>query len=96
MPPARRGSASSRSSSKVPDPIIPTSESELGDRPATTTGTTCRRFLRGAGVAAGALVLGATAGAGGAYAAPKPGYVLPRGFKGDMSDLKHVVILMQE
>ncbi|MGW1158355.1 alkaline phosphatase family protein [Streptomyces sp. NPDC002519] len=72
------------------------SESELGDGPETTTGTTRRRFLQGTGVAAGALVLGATAGAGGAYAAPKPGYVLPKGFKGTMSDLKHVVILMQE
>ncbi|WP_328382918.1 DUF756 domain-containing protein [Streptomyces sp. NBC_00400] len=80
----------------APDPIFPTSESELGDRPETTTGTTRRRFLQGTGVAAGALMLGATAGAGGAYAAPHPRYVVPKGFKGTMSDLKHVVILMQE
>ncbi|WP_432002686.1 alkaline phosphatase family protein [Streptomyces sioyaensis] len=80
----------------APDPIIPTSESELGNRPEASTGTTRRRFLQGTGGVAGALVLGATAGAGGAYAAPNPGYVLPKGFKGTMSDLKHVVILMQE
>ncbi|WP_406102439.1 DUF756 domain-containing protein [Streptomyces sp. NBC_01003] len=80
----------------APDPIIPTSESELGDRPGTTTGTTRRKFLQSTGVTAGALALGATAGAGGAYAAPNPRYVLPKGFEGNMSDLKHVVILMQE
>ncbi|MFG2833041.1 alkaline phosphatase family protein [Streptomyces sp. NPDC048434] len=80
----------------APDPITPRSESELGDRPETSTGTSRRWFLQGTGGVAGALVLGATAGAGGAYAAPKPRYVVPKGFQGNMSDLKHVVILMQE
>ncbi|MFD4949322.1 alkaline phosphatase family protein [Streptomyces sp. NPDC058409] len=76
--------------------LFPMPESELGDGPEMTTGTTRRRFLQGAGGAAGALALGGTVGAGGAYAASKPRYVLPKGFQGDMSDLKHVVILMQE
>ncbi|MFD8335315.1 alkaline phosphatase family protein [Streptomyces solisilvae] len=80
----------------VRNPNIPKPESEPGDRPETTTDATRRRFLQGAGVAAGTLVLGGTAGAGGAYAASNPGYVLPKGFQGDMSDLRHVVILMQE
>ncbi|MFD8280349.1 alkaline phosphatase family protein [Streptomyces solisilvae] len=80
----------------VRNPNIPKPESEPGDRPETTTGATRRRFLQGAGVAAGTLVLGGTAGASGAYAASNPGYVLPKGFQGDMSDLRHVVILMQE
>ncbi|WHX15891.1 alkaline phosphatase family protein [Streptomyces malaysiensis subsp. malaysiensis] len=80
----------------VRNPNIPKPESEPGDRPETTPGATRRRFLQGAGVAAGTLVLGGTAGASGAYAASNPGYVLPKGFQGDMSDLRHVVILMQE
>ncbi|MEU6658888.1 alkaline phosphatase family protein [Streptomyces sp. NPDC046821] len=81
----------------TPDPTTPTPESELGGSTAATVGATRRRFLQGAGIAAGTLVLGGTAGAGGAYAAaPKPKYVLPKGFNGNMSDLKHVVILMQE
>ncbi|WP_406113245.1 alkaline phosphatase family protein [Streptomyces sp. NBC_01014] len=80
-----------------PDPITPAPESGLGDKTDTATGASRRRFLQGGGIAAGALVFGATAGAGGAYAAPKqPRYVVPKGFKGDISDLKHVVILMQE
>jgi phospholipase C len=75
------------------DPVTPTSESG-GE---TTTGTTRRRFLQGAGVATGALMLGGIGGTGQATAAaPKPKYALPKGFKGNMSDLKHVVILMQE
>jgi phospholipase C len=78
------------------DAIPPTPESGLGGGTETTSGTTRRRFLHGAGVAAGALVLGGIAGADRAYAAPGAKYVLPKGFKGDMSDLKHVVILMQE
>lgn len=80
----------------VRNPNIPKPESEPGDRPETTPGATRRRFLQGAGVAAGTLVLGGTAGASGAYAASNPRYVLPKGFQGDMSDLRHVVILMQE
>ncbi|MFD3520914.1 alkaline phosphatase family protein [Streptomyces sp. NPDC058653] len=66
-------------------------------------GTTRRRFIQGTGVTAGTLMLGAAAGAGGgAYAAQKPPHGhdhdsdLPRGFKGTMADLKHIVILMQE
>ncbi|WP_328376824.1 DUF756 domain-containing protein [Streptomyces sp. NBC_00440] len=78
------------------DPINPTPESQLGDRPDTATGATRRRFLQGTGVAAGTLVLGSTAGAGAAYAAPSPRHALPKGFKGTIADLKHVVILMQE
>ncbi|MFD5386909.1 alkaline phosphatase family protein [Streptomyces sp. NPDC127074] len=80
----------------TPDPIMPTPESEPGDRPGTTTGTTRRRFLQGTGAAAGALVLGANSAVGDAYAATRPGHNLPKGFNGDISDLKHVVILMQE
>ncbi|KUM99453.1 phospholipase [Streptomyces yokosukanensis] len=78
------------------DPITPTPESELDDSPGMAIGTTRRRFLQGTGAAAGALALGATAAAGEAYAAAKPRYAFPKGFKGNMSDLKHVVILMQE
>ncbi|MEZ0112092.1 phospholipase C [Catenulispora sp. EB89] len=67
----------------------------------TAGGATRRRFLQGSGVVAGSLALGGIAGAGSAQAAvgadAATGRVaLPRGFKGDMSDLKHVVILMQE
>jgi phospholipase C len=72
------------------DPIAPTSESGPG-------GATRRRFLQGAGVAAGALMFGGISGAGRAFAEPAAaGHGLPKGFRGDMSDLKHVVILMQE
>lgn len=78
------------------EPITPTLESALGGSDETTSGTTRRRFLQGAGAAAGALVLGGIAGPGRAYAAPAAASVLPNGFNGDMSDLKHVVILMQE
>ncbi|MGW4483123.1 alkaline phosphatase family protein [Amycolatopsis sp. NPDC004368] len=70
------------------DSIIPTPEPD--------SGPTRRRFLQGAGVAAGALMLGGIADAGAANAAPLGSNGLPRGFRGDMSDLKHVVILMQE
>jgi len=42
------------------------------------------------------LALGGFAGAGRASAAARAAYVLPEGFTGDISDLKHVVILMQE
>ncbi|MFI5608550.1 alkaline phosphatase family protein [Amycolatopsis sp. NPDC051903] len=64
--------------------------------PEPASGTTRRRFLQGAGVAAGALVLGGIADAGAANAAPAAQYRLPQGFRGDLSDLRHVVILMQE
>lgn len=77
------------------DPITPTLESELVGRTGTTTATSRRRFLQGTAVAAGAVALGGITGAGRGYAAPKAN-CLPDGFKGDMSDLKHVVILMQE
>src|SRR5262245_58293121 len=78
------------------EPITPTPESALGGSAETTPGTTRRRFLQGAGAAAGALVLGGIAGPSRGYAAPAAASVLPNGFNGDMSDLKHVVILMQE
>ncbi|MFJ2958976.1 alkaline phosphatase family protein [Streptomyces sp. NPDC087270] len=86
------------------DPITPRPESEPGDESA-TAGASRRRFLQGTGVAAGTLVLGGTAAAGsaqaaakpaGAHGAAKPAHGKPHGFHGDMSDLKHVVILMQE
>jgi phospholipase C len=78
------------------DPIIPAPQSAPGDGTEAAGGTSRRRFLQGAGVTAGALALSGLAGTGRAYAAPGARYVLPRGFKGDLSDLKHVVILMQE
>ncbi|MFI1092285.1 alkaline phosphatase family protein [Streptomyces sp. NPDC020917] len=78
------------------DPIASRGESGPGGDSDTTTGTTRRRFLQGTGVAAGAVALGGIAGAGRGYAATPAQYVLPQGFRGDMSDLKHVVILMQE
>ena len=65
-------------------------------------GATRRRFLQGSGAVAGAVALGGLTGAGTAEAATtaatdaRPGRGLPRGFNGDISDLKHVVILMQE
>ena len=71
------------------DPIAPTPESGPG-------GATRRRFLQGAGAAAGALMFGGIGGAGRAFAEPASGRGVPTGFRGDMSDLKHVVILMQE
>src|SRR5882757_1249813 len=77
------------------DPVGPTPESEQGGS-TETTGTSRRQFLHGAGAAAGALVLGGMAGSGRAYATPQAEYVRPKGFRGDMSDLRHVVILMQE
>jgi phospholipase C len=73
-----------------------TPASELDGSTPVTAGTTRRRFLQGVGVTAGALALGGTAETGRAYAAPEPRYVLPKGFSGNMSDLKHIVILMQE
>jgi phospholipase C len=79
------------------DPTTPRSESgpDSGGVPG---GTTRRRFLQGAGAAAGALVFGGISGAGDASAAPEAAAEsgLPHGFRGTMSDLKHVVILMQE
>ncbi|WIX81631.1 alkaline phosphatase family protein [Amycolatopsis carbonis] len=70
------------------DPTTPTPEPEAGP--------TRRRFLQGAGVAAGALMFGGIADAGSASATTLGKNGLPRGFRGDMADLKHVVILMQE
>ncbi|MGW4048934.1 alkaline phosphatase family protein [Streptomyces sp. NPDC004721] len=68
-----------------------------GDSAGQVPGVTRRRVLQGAGLAAGALALGGLAGpAGRAFADSSDEYVLPTGFHGDMSDLKHVVILMQE
>ncbi|MFD4230844.1 alkaline phosphatase family protein [Streptomyces sp. NPDC058545] len=55
-----------------------------------------RRVLQTAAVAVGALAVGTGAVAAGAARAEAAEYVLPEGFSGDMSDLKHVVILMQE
>ncbi|WP_327295671.1 MULTISPECIES: alkaline phosphatase family protein [unclassified Streptomyces] len=78
------------------DPVTPRPESEPGGSTTTTSAATRRRFLQSVGATAGAVALGGIAGAGPGYAAPNAGYVLPRGFKGQMSDLKHVVILMQE
>ncbi|MDT8911975.1 alkaline phosphatase family protein [Amycolatopsis sp. PS_44_ISF1] len=66
------------------------------DPPTPAPGPSRRRFLQGAGAAAGALVLGGIAEPGSANAAADPRYRLPRGFRGDLSDLRHVVILMQE
>jgi phospholipase C len=75
----------------APDPMSPAPEHE---RPG---GTSRRRFLQGTGVAAGTIALGGTAAAGSAYAAtPQPRHGLPHGYRGDISDLRHVVILMQE
>ncbi|KIF71641.1 phospholipase C [Streptomyces sp. AcH 505] len=80
----------------APGPTPTTPESDTAGTFDAPSGTTRRRFLQGTGVAAGTLVLGGTAGAGGAYAGTKQRYVLPKGFKGNLSDLRHVVILMQE
>lgn len=80
----------------APGPTPTTPESDPAGTFDAPGGTTRRRFLQGTGVAAGTLVLGGAAGTGGAYAATQQRYVLPKGFRGDWSDLKHVVILMQE
>lgn len=64
-----------------------------GDEPR--PGASRRRFLQGAGLTAGAVALSGIAGATPSSAAPRTSG-LPTGFKGNMSDLKHVVILMQE
>ncbi|WP_328900047.1 DUF756 domain-containing protein [Streptomyces sp. NBC_00441] len=55
-----------------------------------------RRMLQTAAVSLGALAAGPVAEAVGGAQAEAAEYRLPRGFKGDISDLKHVVILMQE
>ena len=78
------------------DPITSHPEPGPDDRTDPTTGSSRRRFLQGTGVAAGALALSGIAGTGRGYAATESRHGLPKGFKGDMSDLKHVVILMQE
>ncbi|MEV6005993.1 alkaline phosphatase family protein [Streptomyces sp. NPDC051976] len=78
------------------DPITSHPEPGPDDRTDTTTGSSRRRFLQGTGVAAGALALSGIAGTGRGYAATESRHGLPKGFRGDMSDLKHVVILMQE
>ncbi|GHF04396.1 non-hemolytic phospholipase C [Streptomyces spiralis] len=57
---------------------------------------TRRRALQTAAGALGALAVGAVADLAGATDARAAEYVLPEGFSGDMSDLKHVVVLMQE
>lgn len=78
------------------DPIKPTLQSELDVSRESPAGTSRRRFLEGAGAAAGLLALGGLLGSGRASAASTTEGALPTGFRGDMSDLKHVVILMQE
>ncbi|MGC5410317.1 alkaline phosphatase family protein, partial [Streptomyces sp. DT225] len=55
-----------------------------------------RGMLRTAAVSLGALAAGPVAEALGGAQAEAAEYRLPRGFKGDISDLRHVVILMQE
>ncbi|MFJ7945100.1 alkaline phosphatase family protein [Streptomyces sp. NPDC096354] len=57
---------------------------------------TRRRMLQTAAVTLGALAVGGVTDLLGAAEAGAAEYVLPQGFNGDMSDLKHVVILMQE
>ncbi|WLQ43266.1 alkaline phosphatase family protein [Streptomyces laculatispora] len=65
-------------------------------RPSGEHRITRRRMLRTAAVALGAMAAGPVAEAVGGARAGAAEYVLPKGFNGDMSDLKHVVILMQE
>ncbi|MBS2534941.1 DUF756 domain-containing protein [Catenulispora sp. NF23] len=93
----------------LPEPES-SSESEHGDSPETAARASRRRFLQGSGAIAGGLALSGFAEAGTAHAADSTAATadtatataatshrgLPRGFNGDISDLKHVVILMQE
>ncbi|MFC4242974.1 alkaline phosphatase family protein [Gryllotalpicola reticulitermitis] len=69
------------------------------------SGLSRRGMLKAMGLIGGAAVAiggGAAAWAAGSGSAPAPvgakdaNYVLPEGFKGDISDLKHVVVLVQE
>lgn len=77
----------------VPAPA-PTSES--AERPRGELRLTRRRALQTAAGALGALAVGSVADLAGAPEARAADRVLPEGFSGDMSDLKHVVVLMQE
>jgi phospholipase C len=76
------------------EPTTPEPEHESGSSDVTRTGPSRRHVLQGAGVAAGALALGA--GPGRAFADGLGEQSVGTGFNGDMSDLRHVVILMQE
>ncbi len=70
------------------------------------SGLSRRGMLRALGLLGGAAALGGIAGTGGAArasgaaevapAAKAAGYALPAGFKGDITDIEHVVVLIQE
>ena len=66
------------------------------EAPRTEPGVTRRRALRTAAGALGALAVGSLAEVGGAGEAQAAEQALPEGYRGNMSDLKHVVVLMQE
>ncbi|HEY0249091.1 MAG TPA: alkaline phosphatase family protein [Gryllotalpicola sp.] len=81
--------------------MTPNPETQSPESGRNGRGLTRRGLLQAGGIAAGAVAVAGAAGTAAAVAAPghpkqKPDYVLPKGFAGDMSDLKHVVIVMQE
>ncbi|MEV5986909.1 alkaline phosphatase family protein [Streptomyces sp. NPDC052051] len=74
----------------------PASASASPESPHGERRVTRRRALQTAAGALGALAVGAVADLAATTTAHAADDVLPDGFKGDMSDLKHVVVLMQE
>ena len=85
----------------IPDPY---KRAETVPPEVLRSGLSRRGMLKALGLLGGAAVLGGTTGAAWAGQAGQaagagrraPAYVLPDGFAGDISDLKHVVVLVQE
>ncbi|MER6975637.1 alkaline phosphatase family protein [Streptomyces carpinensis] len=73
-----------------------TTEPASADSPRGELRVTRRRALQTAAGALGALAVGSIADVAGATDARAADHALPEDFSGDMSDLKHVVVLMQE
>ncbi|KAB1644604.1 MULTISPECIES: alkaline phosphatase family protein [unclassified Pseudoclavibacter] len=84
------------SSTPVPFEPEPFDRPELVPENLLKRGFSRRQVLQTLGLMGGAAVMGRLGGVGSPLAQAAEGYQLPTGFAGDMSDLKHVVILMQE
>ncbi|MGW2281943.1 alkaline phosphatase family protein [Streptomyces sp. NPDC001770] len=93
---AARESTARESTEGEPGNAAENADSPAVAAPAAELHLSRRLMLRGAAVALGALATGSAAGAAAAPTAEAAEYVLPQGYNGDISDLRHVVILMQE